>query len=51
MDEDFKDIPTTTLADVLGRERVMDVGMRPLWAGMPRWPDRPSPCGARPGTT
>ncbi|RKT16998.1 regulator of RNase E activity RraA [Streptomyces sp. 1114.5] len=36
MDTEFKDIPTTTLADVLGRDRVMDIGMRPLWAGMPR---------------
>ncbi|GAA3024195.1 hypothetical protein GCM10010519_60820 [Streptomyces lactacystinicus] len=36
MDEDFKDIPTTTLADVLGRAQVMDAGLRPLWTGMPR---------------
>ncbi|KJS55631.1 diguanylate cyclase [Streptomyces rubellomurinus subsp. indigoferus] len=36
MDEDFKDIPTTTLADVLGRAQVMDIGIRPLWAGGPR---------------
>ncbi|MEU9042508.1 MULTISPECIES: RraA family protein [unclassified Kitasatospora] len=36
MDADFKDIPTTTLADVLGRARVMDIGLRPLWDGMPR---------------
>ncbi|WP_030240966.1 RraA family protein [Streptomyces sp. NRRL S-350] len=42
MDEDvkgvaeFEDIPTTTLADILGRDRVMDIGLRPLWAGMPR---------------
>ncbi|MFD7450222.1 RraA family protein [Kitasatospora sp. NPDC059827] len=34
--KDFADIPTTTLADVLGRARVMDIGLRPLWAGMPR---------------
>ncbi|MEU6097645.1 RraA family protein [Streptomyces sp. NPDC047079] len=27
----FADIPTTTLADVVGRERVMDIGIRPLW--------------------
>ncbi|MFG2848334.1 RraA family protein [Kitasatospora sp. NPDC048296] len=33
---DFQDIPTTTLADVLGRAQVMDIGLRPLWAGMPR---------------
>ncbi|MFE6049534.1 RraA family protein [Kitasatospora sp. NPDC056446] len=36
MDADFEDIPTTTLADLLGRGRVMDIGLRPLWAGMPR---------------
>ncbi|MFD0397299.1 RraA family protein [Kitasatospora sp. NPDC127121] len=36
MDQDFKDIPTTTLADVLGRAQVMDIGIRPLWAGAPR---------------
>ncbi|MEU8508506.1 RraA family protein [Streptomyces brevispora] len=27
----FKDVPTTTLADLLGREQVMDTGIRPLW--------------------
>ncbi|MFE5844322.1 RraA family protein [Streptomyces niveus] len=32
----FKDIPPTTLADVLGREQVMDIGIRPLWPSMPR---------------
>ena len=32
----FKDIPSTALADVLGREQVMDIGMRPLWPSMPR---------------
>jgi regulator of RNase E activity RraA len=36
MDTDFTDIPTTTLADVLGRAQVMDTGLRPLWSGMPR---------------
>ncbi|MFI6154035.1 RraA family protein [Kitasatospora sp. NPDC051170] len=34
--EDFRSIPTTTLADVLGRAQVMDIGIRPLWAGGPR---------------
>ncbi|MEU4113402.1 RraA family protein [Kitasatospora sp. NPDC028055] len=34
--KDFADIPTTTLADVLGRAQVTDIGLRPLWAGMPR---------------
>jgi regulator of RNase E activity RraA len=33
---DFSGIPATTLAEVLGREQVMDLGVRPLWAGMPR---------------
>ena len=30
------DIPTTTLADLLDRTQVMDIGIRPLWPGMPR---------------
>ncbi|MFI8070435.1 RraA family protein [Streptomyces sp. NPDC086033] len=33
---EFADIPTTTLADLLGRERVMDSGIRPLWGPVPR---------------
>ncbi|MER5884762.1 RraA family protein [Streptomyces sp. NPDC001941] len=33
---EFRAIPTTTLADLLGRGRVMDVGVRPLWSGGPR---------------
>ncbi|KUJ70512.1 diguanylate cyclase [Streptomyces albus subsp. albus] len=32
----FREIPPTTLADLLGRERVMDIGIRPLWSPMPR---------------
>ena len=28
---DFQDVPTTTLADLLGRAQVMDIGIRPLW--------------------
>ena len=31
MDTAFKDVPPTTLADLLGREQVMDIGIRPLW--------------------
>jgi 4-hydroxy-4-methyl-2-oxoglutarate aldolase len=27
----FEDISPTTLADLLGREQVMDIGIRPLW--------------------
>ncbi|GHH44557.1 RraA family protein [Streptomyces candidus] len=33
---DFSEIPTTTLAELLGHEQVMDMGVRPLWNGMPR---------------
>jgi regulator of RNase E activity RraA len=32
----FARISPTTLADVLGREQVMDIGIRPLWQAMPR---------------
>jgi 4-hydroxy-4-methyl-2-oxoglutarate aldolase len=32
----FQKISPTTLADVLGREQVMDRGIRPLWGPMPR---------------
>lgn len=32
----FRDLSPTTLADVLTRDRVMDIGIRPLWADMPR---------------
>jgi regulator of RNase E activity RraA len=32
----FRDIPPTTLADLLGREQVMDIGIRPLWPEIPR---------------
>ncbi|MER7919489.1 MULTISPECIES: RraA family protein [unclassified Streptomyces] len=32
----FRDIPTTTLADLLGVEQVMDIGIRPLWGPVPR---------------
>lgn len=32
----FATLSPTTLADVLGRDRVMDIGIRPLWVGMPR---------------
>ncbi|MFI5493643.1 RraA family protein [Actinoplanes sp. NPDC051859] len=34
--DEFRDIPPTTLADVLGRDRVMDIGVRPLWTPTPR---------------
>ena len=32
----FAKLSPTTLADVLSRDRVMDIGVRPLWAPMPR---------------
>ena len=32
----FAQLSPTTLADLLGREQVMDIGVRPLWAPMPR---------------
>jgi regulator of RNase E activity RraA len=32
----FTGIPTTTLADLLGRAQVMDFGIRPLWGPVPR---------------
>jgi regulator of RNase E activity RraA len=32
----FAKLSPTTLADVLTRDRVMDIGIRPLWPGMPR---------------
>ena len=32
----FRSISPTTLADMLGHEQVMDIGIRPLWVGFPR---------------
>ncbi|MGW5281263.1 RraA family protein [Streptomyces collinus] len=32
----FHDVPTTTLADLLGRDQVMDRAIRPLWGPVPR---------------
>ena len=32
----FQMFSPTTFADVVSRDRVMDMGMRPLWIGMPR---------------
>lgn len=32
----FADVSPTTLADLLGRAQVMDIGIRPLWGPMPR---------------
>ncbi|MEU6406301.1 RraA family protein [Streptomyces sp. NPDC046985] len=36
MADAFRDVPTTALADLLGREQVMDIGVRPLWQPVPR---------------
>ncbi|MFD7070072.1 RraA family protein [Streptomyces sp. NPDC059913] len=33
---EFTDISPTTLADLLGRGQVMDIGIRPLWTPSPR---------------
>ena len=33
---EFAKLSPTSLADALARTRVMDIGIRPLWAGMPR---------------
>ncbi len=32
----FRSVPTTTLADLLGRPQVMDIGIRPLWGPVGR---------------
>ncbi|MEV5505948.1 RraA family protein [Streptomyces orinoci] len=32
----LRNIPPTTLADIVGGGQVMDIGIRPLWASMPR---------------
>src|SRR5262249_54823039 len=32
----FAKLSPTTFADVLSRDRVMDMGIRPVWTGMPR---------------
>jgi len=33
---DFREIPPPTLADIVGREQVMDFGIRLLWSSVPR---------------
>lgn len=32
----YADVPTTTVAELLGRAHVLDFGIRPLWSGVPR---------------
>ena len=46
---EFQQLSPTTLADVLGREQVMDIGIRPLWAGMPRIAGPAYPVHCAPG--
>jgi 4-hydroxy-4-methyl-2-oxoglutarate aldolase len=33
---EFASFPPATLADILGGSQVMDIGIRPLWPGVPR---------------
>ncbi len=33
---EFQDVPTTTLADLLGHAQVLDLGIRSLWTPTPR---------------
>jgi regulator of RNase E activity RraA len=45
----FKALSPTTLADVLTRERVMDIGIRPLWQPLPRLAGPAYPVRCAPG--
>jgi 4-hydroxy-4-methyl-2-oxoglutarate aldolase len=45
----FAKLSPTTLADVLTRDRVMDIGIRPLWPGMARVAGRAYPVRCPPG--
>jgi 4-hydroxy-4-methyl-2-oxoglutarate aldolase len=45
----FAALSPTTLADVVSRDRVMDIGIRPLWAGMPRVAGPAFPVRCAPG--
>ena len=45
----FRDLSPTTLADVLTRDRVMDIGIRPLWPEMPRVAGPAYPVRCAPG--
>ncbi|GIF65939.1 methyltransferase [Asanoa ishikariensis] len=46
---DFATVPTTTFADLLDRSQVMDFGVRPLWAPMPRFAGPAYPVRCPPG--
>jgi 4-hydroxy-4-methyl-2-oxoglutarate aldolase len=45
----FAKLSPTTLADVLSRDRVMDIGIRPLWPGTPRLAGPAYPVHCPPG--
>jgi 4-hydroxy-4-methyl-2-oxoglutarate aldolase len=45
----FGEIPTTILADLLGRAHVMDIGVRALWSPMPRVAGRAFTVACAPG--
>lgn len=45
----FQQLSPTTLADVLTREQVMDMGIRPLWSDMPRVAGPAYPVRCAPG--
>lgn len=45
----FQKLSPTTLADVLTRDCVMDIGIRPLWTGMPRVAGPAYPVRCAPG--
>src|SRR5258708_33849756 len=45
----FRVLSPTVLADVLTRDRVMDIGIRPLWSGMPRVAGPAYPVRCAPG--
>jgi 4-hydroxy-4-methyl-2-oxoglutarate aldolase len=46
---DFRELSPTTLADLLTRDRVMDMGIRPMWTGMPRIAGPAYPVRCAPG--
>lgn len=45
----FLNLSPTTLADALSRAQVMDIGIRPLWQGMPRVAGPAYPVRCEPG--
>jgi 4-hydroxy-4-methyl-2-oxoglutarate aldolase len=45
----FRELSPTTLADVVGSDGVMDIGVRPLWPGMPRVAGPAFPVRCAPG--